>query len=80
MDQLRNRARLVVRVLFFAAVLVVGYGVFGHGAEPHFIPWDKAQHFIAFYGLTFLGLYAFSRRSALRLGVLQQGRLAVGLP
>ena len=34
---------------------------------PGLLPWDKAEHFAAFYGLTVLGLLAFPRQSAWRV-------------
>lgn len=58
-----HTAQLVVaRLLFFAACFVVGYGVFAPpGKGPPLLPWDKAEHFIAFFGLMVLALPAFPR-------------------
>lgn len=48
------------RITFFAACLVVGYGVFSPpGHAPAVLPWDKAEHFTAFFGLMGLALVAF---------------------
>jgi VanZ family protein len=47
--------------------LVCLFGMFGpyHGLERAVIPWDKASHVLAFYGLTLLSFLAFpkNRRS-----------------
>ncbi|HUO21914.1 MAG TPA: hypothetical protein VMU59_05300 [Caulobacteraceae bacterium] len=51
---------IAARIAFAAACLVVGYGVFappGHGVSV--FPWDKAEHFTAFFGLMGLAIVAF---------------------
>jgi len=60
------------RVLLVAAGLVCGLGMLGpfQGAEQAFVPWDKAAHFMAFYGLTLLMFSAFPNRRRLDLAVL----------
>jgi VanZ family protein len=41
---------------------VVGYGLFAPpGKGPPILPWDKAEHFIAFFGLMVLALPAFPK-------------------
>jgi VanZ family protein len=65
-------ALMTARLLFGAAVLVIAYGCFAPasvGADS-FIPWDKAAHFIAFYGLEFLGLFAFPLGPRWRLALM----------
>jgi hypothetical protein len=58
----KTPAVLAARLVFAAASLVVAYGVFApSGSGPSLMPWDKAEHFTAFFGLTFLGLFAFPR-------------------
>jgi VanZ family protein len=54
---------LVARILLAVAALVCVVGMVGpfQGAEEALIPWDKAAHFVAFYGLTSLLYVAFPR-------------------
>lgn len=52
---------------------------------PHLLPWDKAQHFAAFYVLTVLGSGAYPRRRLLLLGACLSAfgaliELAQGIP
>jgi VanZ family protein len=55
---------------------VVGYGVFAPPSNgPPILPWDKAEHFIAFFGLMALGLPAFPRA---RLWALAGALIAAG--
>jgi hypothetical protein len=37
------------------------------------VPWDKAEHFIAFYGLTGLAAAAFPKRNLIVIAVLLSG-------
>ena len=61
---------LLARLTFLAAILVVADGVFSPpGSGPSLMPWDKAEHFTAFYGLAFLGLFAFPGWKVFRLGL-----------
>ena len=63
-DDRSGPALLMFRVLLAAASVVVGYGVFAPaGTAPSVMPWDKAEHFTAFYGLAFLAVFAFPRTS-----------------
>ena len=66
------RPNLIARLLLIAAGLVCGIGMVGPfgGIERAWVPWDKAAHFIAFYGLTLLLFSAFPRRRRLDLAVL----------
>lgn len=40
---------------------------------PKLFPWDKAEHFAAFYTLTLLALAAFPRRNLVVIAVLLSG-------
>jgi hypothetical protein len=40
---------------------------------PHLVPWDKAEHFIAFYTCTGLAAAAFPRRNLILIAVLLSG-------
>jgi VanZ family protein len=53
---------IAARLTFTTACLVVGYGVFKPpGHAPPLMPWDKAEHFTAFFGMMGLALVAFPR-------------------
>jgi hypothetical protein len=74
-DHLPGSARapvlFLMRLLFVAACLVVGYGVFmPPGGGPSLMPWDKAEHFTAFFGLMFLAMAAFPMSPLLKLGII----------
>lgn len=62
-------AAFTARVLLAAGVLVCAVAMVGpfQGLERALVPWDKAAHFIAFYGLTALTVVAFPRRRRLDL-------------
>jgi VanZ family protein len=62
----------IARGLLVAAGLTCAIGMVGpfQGIERAFVPWDKAAHFIAFYGLTLLLFSAFPDRRRLDLAVL----------
>ena len=65
--------KTVARGLLLAAGLVCAIGMIApafQGAERALVPWDKAAHFIAFYGLTFLMFAAFPDRRRLDLTLL----------
>jgi hypothetical protein len=58
----------IARAAFFAALLLTFYGAVAPPSHAlQLTPWDKATHFIAFYGLTGLAVAAFPRR---HLGVI----------
>jgi hypothetical protein len=59
---LKRSTSLLLRLGFWIAAI----GVFAMAVLPmhhgnSFLPWDKAQHFVAFYALTVLALLAFPR-------------------
>ncbi len=59
-----DRAVLIVaRVALACCVLLTGWGAFSPPAvvHPHLFPWDKAEHFSAFFALTACALAAFPR-------------------
>jgi hypothetical protein len=58
----------IARTAFFAALLFTFYSAVAPPSHAlRLTPWDKATHFIAFYGLTGLAVAAFPKR---RLGVI----------
>ena len=67
-----RRSALIARALLVAAALVCGIGMMGpwRHAEATLVPWDKAAHFMAFYGLTLLMLAAFPTRRRLDVACL----------
>ncbi len=59
----------LLRFAFWLAVLVAfTAAVVPAEDSPHVLPWDKAQHFLAFYVLAFLGAAAYPRRGLLGIG------------
>lgn len=63
-------ARLA-KIVFFAALLFTFYSaVIPPEHALHLVPWDKAEHFIAFYTLTGLAAAAFPRRHILLIAAL----------
>jgi hypothetical protein len=68
------RVSLLIRLAqaaFFAALLFTFYSAVIPAAKAfQLAPWDKAEHFIAFYCLTGLAVAAFPRRNVLLIGVL----------
>jgi VanZ family protein len=66
------RLVLTARWLLLAAGLVCAFGMLGpyRGLERAFVPWDKAAHFIAGYGVTLLMFAGFPQRRRLDLVVL----------
>jgi hypothetical protein len=67
-----TRTVSTARWLLLAAGAVCAFGMLGpfRGIERAFVPWDKAAHFIAFYGLTLLMFSAFPERRRLDLALL----------
>jgi hypothetical protein len=60
----------LAQVAFFSALLFTFYcAVVPPSHAIQLVPWDKAEHFIAFYALTGLAASAFPRRSLLAIGV-----------
>lgn len=67
-----QKTKNAARILLAAAAAVCSIGMLGpfQGAEEAFVPWDKAAHFIAFYGLTILLFSAFPERRRIDLATL----------
>lgn len=67
-----TRLQTIARGLLLVAGATCAIGMVGpfQGVERAFVPWDKAAHFIAFYGLTLLLFSAFPDRRRLDLAVL----------
>lgn len=63
---------IVARVCLGLGATVCAVGMVGpfQGVEEAFIPWDKAAHFLAFYGLTALLFLAFPRRRRVDLACM----------
>jgi hypothetical protein len=62
---------LIAKFVFWAALLfTLACASLPPDLVPQLVPWDKAEHFIAFYTLTALALAAFPRHSLLRIAVL----------
>jgi hypothetical protein len=54
----------VAQVAFFGALAFTFYSaVIPPKLAVQLVPWDKAEHFLAFYGLTGLALAAFPRKN-----------------
>jgi hypothetical protein len=61
----------VAQVAFYGALLFTFYSAVIPPAQAiQLAPWDKAEHFIAFYVLTGLAVAAFPRRRLLVIAVL----------
>jgi hypothetical protein len=71
------RISLLIRlaqVAFFAALIFTSYSaVVPPSQSVQLVPWDKAEHFIAFYALTGLAVAAFPRRHLAVIAVLLSG-------
>lgn len=71
------RVSLLIRLAqaaFFAALIFTFYSaVIPPKQAVSLVPWDKAEHFIAFYGLTGLAVAAFPRRNLLLVAALLSG-------
>jgi hypothetical protein len=68
------RVSLLIRlaqVAFFAALVFTFYSaVIPPDDAVHLVPWDKGEHFIAFYALTGLAVAGFPRRQPLVIALL----------
>ena len=61
----------LVQFAFFAALLFTFYSAVAPPSHAvQLVPWDKAEHFIAFYALTGLAAAAFPKRHLLVIAVL----------
>jgi hypothetical protein len=60
------------RLGFWAACVATLVGAVIPPTTPglNFLPWDKAEHFVAFYALTAIAAFAFPRRSLAKLALL----------
>ena len=60
--------------VFTAAVAFTLYAALAPGDDTQgLIPWDKAKHFIVFYGLTFLATMALPKSRYWKIGVVLLG-------
>lgn len=54
---------------FWAALVFTLFSAFAPASHvENLLPWDKAQHFLAFYVLSVLGAAAFPKRSLIVIG------------
>jgi hypothetical protein len=61
----------LAQVAFFAALIFTFYSaVIPPQKAVSLVPWDKAEHFIAFYALTGLAVAGFPKRHLFILGAL----------
>ena len=64
----------LAKVAFFAALLFTFYSaVIPPQRALQLVPWDKAEHFIAFYGLTGLAAAGFPKRNLFIIAALLSG-------
>jgi hypothetical protein len=76
----------LAQLAFFAALIFTFYSAVIPPAHAlRLVPWDKAEHFIAFYALTGLAVAAFPRRHLLLIAALLSGfgaliEMVQGLP
>lgn len=61
----------LLRLIFAAAVAFTLYSAFAPTRfAPHLLPWDKAEHFVAFYVLALLAALALPHTRIVRIGVV----------
>jgi hypothetical protein len=64
----------LAKLAFFAALLFTIYSaVIPPQHALQLVPWDKAEHFIAFYGLTGLAAAAFPKRNLIVIAAMLSG-------
>ena len=64
----------LAKAAFFAALIFTFYSaVIPPQQAVSLVPWDKAEHFIAFYALTGLAAAAFPRRNLILIAILLSG-------
>jgi hypothetical protein len=64
----------LAQIAFFAALIFTFYSaVIPPAHAVQIAPWDKAEHFIAFYALTGLAVAAFPKRNLLVIVILLSG-------
>ena len=62
--------RRIAQLLFWPAVALTLVGALGPPSRvAGLIPWDKAEHFLAFYCLTLLAVVAFPTRPPVWIGL-----------
>ena len=75
------RSKAFLRLLqagFWAALVFTLFSAFAPVSHvENLLPWDKAQHFLAFYVLSLLGAAAFPKRSLIVIGIVLSGLGAV---
>jgi hypothetical protein len=65
---------VLAKLAFFAALLFTFYSaIIPPQHTLQLVPWDKAEHFIAFYGLTGLAAAAFPKRNLIVIAALLSG-------
>ena len=65
---------VLAKIAFFAALVFTFYSaVIPPQHALQLVPWDKAEHFIAFYALTGLAAAAFPRRHLLLIAIALSG-------
>jgi hypothetical protein len=61
----------LAQIAFFSALIFTFYSAIIPPVKAlHLVPWDKAEHFIAFYALTGLAAAAFPRRNLMVIAAL----------
>lgn len=63
-------ARLAEATFWAALIFTVVCAIIPPSRAPQLMPWDKAEHFLAFYVLTVLAAAAFPRERLLKLAAL----------
>ncbi len=64
----------LAKLAFFCALVFTFYSAVSPPQHAiQLVPWDKAEHFIAFYGLTGLAAAAFPKRKLLLIALLLSG-------
>jgi hypothetical protein len=64
----------LAKLAFFSALVFTFYSaVIPPQRALHLVPWDKAEHFIAFYALTGLAVAAFPKRNLFVIAALLSG-------
>jgi hypothetical protein len=71
----RNSTLLsIARAAFFAALVFTFYSAVAPASHVlQLTPWDKATHFLAFYGLTGLAIAAYPKRNVFLVGAILSG-------
>jgi hypothetical protein len=65
--------RLAQVAFFCALVFTFVCAIMPAKHAPHIVPWDKAEHFLAFYALTGLAAAAFPKRKLWIIAALLSG-------